>query len=89
MKLVFLTLILVLSASFNISANEVVDLDQVDCTRKCQLYTYDFQPDSFGLCGQIEKCTIFSWNEAKSQCEVIKKGELVTYPIACRDIPAY
>jgi hypothetical protein len=68
---------------------DVVELSQEDCTRKCELYSYNFQADAFGLCQQVEKCDIFSWDKETEVCEVVKKDELVSYPIACRDIPAY
>lgn len=66
---------------------EVVNLPEAECTRKCSLYSYVFQPDVLGMCKQVESCSIFSWNDEAAQCEVVVKNKLVTYPIACRDIP--
>jgi hypothetical protein len=82
--LVFLSLL-----ASSVSANVVSELAQADCTRKCSVYSFNFQPDASGLCQQVEKCDIYSWNSDEEVCEVAAVGELVTYPLACRDIPAY
>lgn len=84
MKLALISLISTMTFATNVS-----DLSKEDCTRKCSLYSYNFQPDSFGLCQQVEKCDIYRWSDEVEVCEVLKKDELISYPIACRDIPAY
>lgn len=80
---------LLILASVSTFATGVSELSQDECTRKCQIYSYNFEANVFGYCEQVEKCDIFSWNSEEDVCEVVKKGELVTFPIACRDIPPY
>lgn len=84
MKLLVSVLALI---SLNSFAAEVVNLPEAECTRKCSLYSYVFQPDALGMCKQVESCSVYSWNDEATQCEVVVKNKLITYPIACRDIP--
>lgn len=81
-----IALSLALLFSFSVLATETVDLDKAECTRKCSVYSYNFQDNGFGLCEQIEKCDIYSWDNEAELCEVVAKGEFVTFPIACHDI---
>jgi hypothetical protein len=83
MKLAVFFILLNMTSTF---AAETVDLAQEDCTRECQVYSYNFQDNGFGLCEQIEKCDVYTWNDENNTCEVVAKGELVTFPIACHDI---
>lgn len=83
MKLALSLAVILMSSTY---AVETVDLAQEDCVRKCQVYSYNFQDNGFGLCEQIEKCDIYSWNDENNTCEVVAKGEFVTFPIACHDI---
>ncbi len=81
-----IALSLTLLFSLSTFATETVDLTKEECTRKCSVYSYNFEDNGFGLCEQIEKCDIYSWNDEALECEVVAKGEFVTFPIACHDI---
>lgn len=81
-------LLLALISNQVISA-ETVDLPESECSRKCTIYSYTFQPGALGYCKQTEKCDVYKWNDEENSCEVTEKGKLYSYPIHCRDIPPY
>ena len=58
MKLALSLAVILMSSTY---AVETVDLAQEDCVRKCQVYSYNFQDNGFGLCEQIEKCDILRY----------------------------
>lgn len=86
----FALALLVMSASlstFAASVGDSVDLTEAECTQKCVVQSYSFSADFFGQCRQVESCTVYSWDEEKSQCQVDAKNVIRSYPIQCRDIP--
>ena len=65
------------------------EIAKEDCKQTCEIVGYNFQPDFMKMCKQIEECDVLEWNEELNACEVIEEGKTISYPIACRDIPAY
>ncbi len=88
MKILLFAIALTSISSFA-SEVEYVDLPKEECQQVCEIYTYGFQPDFMGFCKQIEKCDVLKWDEEAKACELVEAGKFISYPIACRDIPAY
>jgi hypothetical protein len=87
MKIVLIAIGLVAINSFATEV-EYVDVSKEECQQVCEIYSYGFQPDFLGFCKQIEKCDVLKWDEEAKACELVEAGKLISYPIACRDIPA-
>ena len=85
MKKIMLMAVVALSTSVMADYSE---LSVSECTRVCELYTYNFTPDFLGQCGQVEKCDLLKWDETADVCTLDEADVLVTYPMQCRDIPA-